>query len=224
MARLLHLDSSARTEASRSRQVAATFRASWERHHPGGEVVYRDLAAAPLPHLIHPVRAAGLDPDQLTPDQFAGVALQDAVIDEFLAADAYLLSLPMYNFGIPSQLKAYLDHLLQLGRVLTTDGSPSPVAGRPATVIVSFGGGYGPGTPREDWDFVRPYLTKVLGQSLGLQVEFVTVELTLAAVVPAMAGLIPLAEQSVAAAHKAADQHARVTVTRLTNPDQRLAS
>lgn len=223
MARLLHLDSSSRTDGSHSRQVAATFRATWEEHHPQGEVVYRDLAAEPLPHLVHTVRAVGLEPSQLTPVQAAGRALQDAVIDEFLAADAYLLSLPMYNFGIPSQLKAYLDHLLLVGRVLRNDGSPSPAAGRPATVVVSFGGGYGPGTPREDWDFVRPYLTKVLGETLGLEVEFVAVELTLASTVPAMAELIPLAEQSHAAAQTAADERARVTVQAL-NGVNRLAS
>lgn len=215
MARLLHLDSSARTATSHSRQVAATFRSTWEQHHPQGEVTYRDLAADPLPHLAHTVRAAGAD--AVTAEQAEAQALQDAVIDEFLAADAYLISLPMYNFGIPSQLKAYLDHVLHIGRVLSTDGSPSAVAGRPATVVVSFGGGYGPGTPRESWDFVRPYLTKVLGENLGLQLEIVSVELTLAATVPAMAELIPLAEQSSAAAHVAAGDRAKAVVELLAS-------
>lgn len=217
MASLLHLDSSSRGEGSHSRQVAATFRAAWEQDHPGGTVTYRDLAAHPFPHLIESVRAAGVGESDLSETQRAALALQNSVVEEFLAADAYLVSLPMYNFSIPSQLKAYLDHLLVVGRMLMTDGSPSPVAGRPATVVVSFGGGYGPGTPREDWDFVRPYLGKIFEESLGLQVEFVAVELTLAPVVPAMAGLIPMAEESRTAAHARADARARATVELLAS-------
>jgi FMN-dependent NADH-azoreductase len=212
MARLLHLDSSARVDGSRSREVALAFRSSWERSHPEGEVVYRDLASDPLPHLVDAVRAAGVDAAEQTEDQRAALALQDRVIEEFLAADAYVLSVPMYNFGIPSQLKAYLDHLLLVGRVIMLDGSPSPVAGRTATVVVSFGGGYGPGTPRESFDFVRPYLTKVLEETLGLQVELISVELTLASSVPAMAGLVPLAEQSHEQALTRADERARSAV------------
>ena len=210
---LLHLDSSSRTEGSQSRQVAATFRASWQREHPADPVVYRDLAAEPLPHLVQAVRAGELPAADHSPDQRDALALQDRVIEQFLAADAYLLSLPMYNFGVPSQLKAYLDHVMAIGRVLMTDGSPSAVAGRPATVVVSFGGGYGPGTPRADFDFVRPYLTKVLVDSLALDVEFIAVELTLAAHVPAMAGLVELGEQSRRDAHARADQLGRRAAT-----------
>lgn len=202
---LLHLDSSSRTDGSRSPEVAATFRTRWQREHPSEPMVYRDLAAQPLPHLVQAVGAAGTPAANRTPAERDALAVQDEVIEQFLAANAYLLSLPMYNYGVPSQLKAYLDHLLDGGRVLMVDGSPSPVAGRAATVVVSFGGGYGPGTPRADFDFVRPYLTKVLVDSLGLDVEFVAVELTLAPYVPAMAGLVELGEQSLRDAHARAE-------------------
>ena len=215
MTTLLHLDSSSRTDGSRSREVAATFRESWRDHHPTGQVDYRDLAAQPLPHLIEAVLAGGVAEFERTDPQVGALALQGQVIDQFLAADEYLISLPMYNFGIPSQLKAYLDHLLLVGRVLKVDGSPSPVASRLATVIVSFGGGYGPGTPREGFDFVRPYLTKVLADTLGLELTFVDVELTLAATVPAMAGLIETAETSLQQAHRRADILARATAAPL---------
>ena len=211
MSSLLHLDSSSRTEGSQSRQVADTFAVAWQLAHPDGTVTYRDLAAEPLPHLIHAVRATDVPEADLTEAQREALAVQNTVIEQFLAADAYLLSVPMYNFGIPSQLKAYLDHLLAVGRVLMVDGTPSPVAGRPATVVVSFGGGYGPGTPRADFDFVRPYLSKVLTDTLGLHVEFITVELTLAPDVPAMAGLVELGEQSRRAAHSLAGTLARAT-------------
>lgn len=97
------------------------------------------------------------------------------------------------------------------------DGTPSPVAGRPATVVVSFGGGYGPRTPRADFDFVRPYLSKVLSDTLGLEVEFITVELTFAAHVPAMAELSGLARISHQAAHERATTLGRATALRLAS-------
>lgn len=213
---LLHLDSSSRLDGSQSRQVAATFSASWQRTHPADPVVYRDLAHEPLPHLVEAVRAADVPETDRSDAGRAALALQDEVIEQFLAAETYLLSLPMYNYGVPSQFKAYLDHVLATGRVLMVDGSPSPVAGRPATVVVSFGGGYGPGTPRADFDFVRPYLTKVLVDSLALEVEFIGVELTLAAHVPAMAGLVEMGEQSRRDAHVRADELGRAAAGRAT--------
>ena len=212
MTTLLQIDSSARREGSHSRAVAETFRAAWAAENPEGVITTVDLAEAPPSHLIDAVQALGTAEADRTRDQRDALARQSTVVEQFLAADAYLISLPMYNYGIPSQLKAYLDHLLVVGVTVPTDGSPSPVAGRPATVVISFGGGYGPGTPREDWDFVRPYLSKVLEGTLGLQVEFVAVELTLASSVPAMAPLVPLHESSRAAAHEQAGARARSTV------------
>jgi FMN-dependent NADH-azoreductase len=128
--------------------VAETFRAAWAAQHPAGAVTTVDLAVAPLPHLIAAVQAAGTPEGERTADQRAALAVQVQVLEQFLAADEYLMSLPMYNWGIPSQLKAYLDHLLLVKTTLMADGSPSPVAGRPATVVVSFGGGYGPARRR----------------------------------------------------------------------------
>lgn len=211
MTTLLHLDSSSRTAGSRSREVAATFSDTWRKHHSTGQVDYRDLASHPLPHLIEVVLAGGVPELDRTDAHVAALALQNQVIDQFLAADEYLISVPMYNFGIPSQLKAYLDHLLLVGRVLKLDRSPSPVADRPVTVVVSFGGGYGPGTPRAGFDFVRPYLTKVLSDTLSLDLTFVDVELTLAASVPAMAGLVEMSETSLQHAHGRADTLAQAT-------------
>lgn len=211
MSHLLHLDSSSRGEGSTSRQVAATFLAAWRDRNPGGTVTYRDLAAAPLPHFIEAVRATQVDEHDRTDTHREALSLQDSVIDQFQAADAYLVSLPMYNYGIPSQLKAYLDNVMVAGRTFFPDGTPSPVAGRPATVVISYGGGYGPGTPREEWDFVRPYLVKVFAESFGLDLDLVPVELTLAPLVPAMAELVPLADRSRDDAHRRARELARST-------------
>jgi FMN-dependent NADH-azoreductase len=114
-----------------------------------------------------------------------------------------LIGAPMYNFTIPSTLKAWLDHVILMGR--TTAVQESAVAGTPAVVVASRGGGYGPGTPRESYEFVTTYLAKALGPgSLGLEVHFIVPELTLAPVVSGMGDLIGLSEASRAEAHEQA--------------------
>ena len=109
--------------------------------------------------------------------------------------------------GIPGSFKAYLDQVLIPGRTLYEEAPP--LAGRPATVILSYGGGYDPGAPKEGWDFVQPYLEKVLGTALGLDLKVIKTQLTLAGRVPAMESLIPMAQELRANAHEAAEKHAR---------------
>src|SRR5687767_6524056 len=103
MATLLHIDSSVwPREASASRDVAASFRETWEAEHPEGTVIYRDLATSPLPHLDTTAAAAGFTPaDQRTPEQAAAFALRDELAGELERADAVLIGAPMYNFSIP---------------------------------------------------------------------------------------------------------------------------
>jgi FMN-dependent NADH-azoreductase len=203
MPTLLHIDSSIwPAEGSTSKDVAATFRKEWEAQHPGGTVVYRDLATDPIPHLD----AAG----------YLGGAehpLRDTLATELEQADAVLISAPMYNFSIPSTLKAWLDQVIILGR---TAGETPSAAGTPVVIVASRGGGYGPGTPREEFEFVTTYLEKVFAGQLGItDVEFVVPELTLARVVPAMAQLIDLADASKAKAHDEAAAKAKTLATRV---------
>src|SRR3712207_4001245 len=131
MPHLLHVDSSIRAEGSISRQVAASFREGW-----AGTVTYRDLAREPLPHLDErALHARFTPPEGHTAEQRAAARLQDALLDELLTADAYLFAVPMYNYGVPSAFKSWLDHVLVVGRTI---GVPeSPVAGRPATLVLS---------------------------------------------------------------------------------------
>ena len=198
MSYLLHIDSSSLGEASVSRQVAQSFRDTWQ-----GPVVHRDLAASPVPHLD----AAGItaritDPAQHTPEQAKAAAVQDELIEEFLGADAYLFTVPMYNLTMPSVFKAWLDQIVVADRTVNHAGS-SPVAGRPAVVISARGGGYGPGAPTEGLDYVVPALEALLGRDdmLGLDVTTVIPELTMAPHAPVLASLIPMHEASLAAAH-----------------------
>lgn len=216
MSYLLHIDSSLMNTGSVSREVAETFLGTWRKDHPGGRVVHRDLGASPVPHLTADgVTGRFADPAGRTPEQAEAMALQDELVGEFLGADAYLFTVPMYNMSIPSTFKAWLDQIMISGRTIGTAPGALPAAGRPAVVIASRGGAYGAGTPREGWDHVVPFLTTALTGALGLDTEFVVPELTMAHRNPAMAELRPAADASRTRAHEAAGLHAQKIVARL---------
>ncbi|MEV6112968.1 NAD(P)H-dependent oxidoreductase [Streptomyces sp. NPDC052109] len=195
MATLLHIDSSVfPTQASASRAVAEAFTTHWREQHPDGTVVYRDLAAQPVPHITAAAHTAGFaDPASHTPEQAAAFAERVRLIEELEQADAVLIGAPMYNFSIPSTLKAWLDNVVLFGR---TAGETQSAKGTPVTVVASRGGAYGPGTPREGYEYVQNYLAAILGDGLGLDVDFIVPELTMAPQNPAMSELIPLYEAS----------------------------
>ncbi|MFQ6142330.1 FMN-dependent NADH-azoreductase [Streptomyces seoulensis] len=195
MATLLHIDSSVFPgEASASRAVTEVFRTHWQKRHPDGTVVYHDLAARPVPHITAESHTAGFaDPASQTPGQAAAFAERVRLIEELEQADAVLIGAPMYNYSIPSTLKAWLDNVILMGR--TAGESPS-AQGTPVTVVASRGGSYAPGTPREPFEYVQNYLAAVLGGGLGLDVDFIVPELTMAPHNPAMAELVPLFEAS----------------------------
>lgn len=205
MPRLLHIDSSIQGERSVSRRLTARAAAAWRVAHPGGTVSYRDLGAEPLPHLD----AAGgvahmLAPDQHTPAQAASYALRVELIDEVKAADTIILGLPLYNFGPPSTVKAWVDHLIVPGLSYDPATNAGLLGGRDLIVLRSRGGGYGSGTPREGWDHAEQWLPHGLMMT-GLEPRYIVAELTLAGVVPAMAELEPLAAASLAAAEAEID-------------------
>ncbi|HEY9330834.1 MAG TPA: NAD(P)H-dependent oxidoreductase [Streptomyces sp.] len=201
MATLLHLDSAVFPEGSASREVTAAFVQTWLEQHPDGKVVYRDLAAEPLPHLDAEAAAAG-----------AAHPLRGELAAELSAADAVLIGAPMYNFTIPSTLKAWLDHVIIVGH---NAGPDSPVAGTPITVVASRGGSYAAGTPREGAEFVQNYLATLLTSMFAAEVDFIVPELTLAHSNPQMAELIPLAESSRAKALSDASEKAKALASRL---------
>ncbi|GAB7032305.1 NAD(P)H-dependent oxidoreductase [Streptomyces sp. NPDC021749] len=214
MATLLLIDSSVSPEGvSASRSVTATFRKAWEEQHPEGTVVYRDLAADPLPHLDGVAASAAFsDPTTHTPEQQAAFAVRVKLAEELEQADAVVIAAPMYNFTIPSTLKAWLDQVIIMGR---TAGEAPSAKGTPVTVVASRGGSYAPGTPREGMEYVQNYLEAVLGGAMGLDVEFIVPELTMAPVNPAMADLVPLYETSRDKAHEDAAAKAKALAERL---------
>ena len=184
MSHLLHLDSSLRTDGSRSRQLSARYADRWRASHPGGAVTYRDLAADPVPHLDQAAFSSGFTPPaDRTPEQVAARALADRLIDELVVADTVLIGLPLYNFGPPSTFKAWFD------RIVSPERTIGKLGGQDFVIVTARGGGYGPGTPREGWDHREPWLRHAL-TTLGVSdATFVDTELTLARESPAM---IPL--------------------------------
>jgi FMN-dependent NADH-azoreductase len=205
MAHLLHIDSSIKGDASVSRSLTAHAADVWRTAHPGGTVTYRDFGVDPLPHLDAATGLARMVPaDQRTPAQAASWELTEQLVGEVLEADTILLGLPLYNFGPPSTVKAWVDHLIAPGLSMDPETQTGLLGGRELLVLASRGGGYLPGTPREGWDHAEPWLPHALS-TIGLEPRFITAELTLADTVPQMAELRGLAAESLAAAEREID-------------------
>ena len=216
MPHLLHLDSAASLRGSRSREITATFADTWRAQGQQYTVTYRDLHSQPVPHLadavlhwpprLRPEGAATADPGVLAADE----ALQDVLVSELLAADVLLVGAPLYNYSVPSSLKAWIDHIHIPGRTAPfVDAPEQPMAGRPAVVVTSRGASYDAGSPTEGWDHAVPVLELILGTALGMTVEVITTSLTLAETVPALAPQRDRSSVELAAAHAAADAAAR---------------
>jgi FMN-dependent NADH-azoreductase len=205
VAHLLHIDSSIQGDRSVSRKLTARAAGVWRAAHPRGTVTYRDLGSNPVPHLDAVTGPARLVPaEQHTPAQAASWALTEELVNEIKAADTILLGLPLYNFGAPSSVKAWVDHLIARGLSIDAETHAPLLGGREFVVLASRGGGYTEGTPRHGWDHAEPWLPHALAAT-GLEPRFVIAELTLAHTNPAMAELIPLAEQSLAEAERTID-------------------
>ncbi|MCE0763301.1 NAD(P)H-dependent oxidoreductase [Pseudonocardia kujensis] len=206
MRRLLHIDSSIRDNDSVSRALSARARDRWRVAHPDGEVIYRDLGSAPVPHLTSASGLARLiPPEQHTADQAESFALTCELVDEVRTADAVVLGLPLYNYGAPSAVKAWVDHVVAPGVSADPETNEGLLGGTELIVLASRGGGYGPGAPKEGWDHALPWLTHALAPT-GLKPHVIVAELTLAATNPAMHVLIPDAERSRAAAEQQIDE------------------
>jgi len=205
VAHLLHIDSSIQGDRSVSRKLTARAADAWRAAHPGGTVTYRDLGSNPVPHFDAATGLARMvPPEQRTPAQATSWALSEELVNEIREADTILLGLPLYNFGAPSSVKAWLDHLIGPGLSHDPQTKAPLLGGREFVVLASRGGGYAEGTPRYGWDHAEPWLPHAISLT-GLEPRFITAELTLAEVTPAMADLIPLAAKSLAAAEQAID-------------------
>jgi FMN-dependent NADH-azoreductase len=163
--RLLHVDSSILGAGSASRALSAEIVAVQRQRNPDVDVSYRDLAAQPLGHLsgAHLAAAQGASPEAET--LLSDLAAGQAALEEFLAADVVVIGAPMYNFAIPSQLKAWIDRLAVAGKTFRyTINGPEGLAARKTVIIASSRGGfYGPETPIAFLDHHESYLRGLFG-------------------------------------------------------------
>lgn len=186
--RLLRVDTSIRTEGSTSRAVADAAVAAWCAASPRAAVTCRDLGLDPLPALWPQAAVArSLLPAARTPEHRASMELAEELIDELLAADALVVGMPLYNFGVPQQLKHWVDLIICHPRA--NDVNVPLLPDRPALLVASRGGGYAPGTPREGWDHATPWMVRILADVWGMDVTVVAAELTASAYNPEMAHL-----------------------------------
>jgi FMN-dependent NADH-azoreductase len=206
MAQLLHIDSSVQGDRSVSRRLTARAAERWCATHPGGTATYRDLAVNPIPHLDAETGTARLVPAEArTPAQEASFALSVALVDEITNADTVLFGVPLYNFGAPSTVHAWVDHIVAPGLSIDAETGGGLLGGTDFIVLASRGGGYGPDTPREGWDHAEAWPPHAVSLP-GLQPRFITAELIMADVNPAMADLKPLAAESLSRALVAIDR------------------
>ncbi len=175
MSKLLQINSSVFGDQGVSSQLANAFVQEWQTRHPGTQLVRRDLVADPVPHLDgERLGALMTAEEERSPEQQQVVAAADALIRELQEADTVVLGAPMYNFGIPSQLKSWFDMVARAGVTFryTEAGAEGLLTGKKVYVFTSRGGLH----KGESSDGITPYLQTMLG-FLGLtDVEFVFAE------------------------------------------------
>jgi FMN-dependent NADH-azoreductase len=165
---LLHIDASPRRE-SHSRRLAAEFVAAWQARRPQAAVVHREIGREPIPHLSEAwIAAAFTPPAQRTPEASEALAVSEVLVDELLAARRLVIATPMYNFGVPSALKAWIDQVVRVGRTFAFDAAkPNPYEGlvrdvRALIVTARGDGGYVAGGRNAGRNFADLHLREVL--------------------------------------------------------------
>ncbi|MBP5060261.1 FMN-dependent NADH-azoreductase [Pseudomonas chlororaphis] len=175
MSRVLIIESSARQQDSVSRQLTQTFIKQWQAAHPADQITLRDLAVTPVPHLDSNLLGGWMKPaEQRNEIEEASLQRSNELTNELLAADVLVMAAPMYNFAIPSTLKAWLDHVLRAGVTFkyTETGPQGLLNGKRAYVLTARGGIYAGSTA----DHQEPYLRQVMG-FIGIHdVEFIHAE------------------------------------------------
>jgi FMN-dependent NADH-azoreductase len=166
---LLVINASARTTRSITRHLTARFATAWSARHPEAEIIDRDLGARPVPPISQDwIASAFSDPAEHTSGMREALALSEALIEEIFRASAVIVGVPMYNFGMPAQLKAYIDQIIRVGRTFAFNDPDSAnpyqplVPSKPLVIVTSKGaGGYEPGGRSAHQNFLEPHLETV---------------------------------------------------------------
>lgn len=170
--RILRIDSSSRLEGSHSRELADYFQNTWYKKYPDDEVIVRDVVKNPVPHIANLTIAGFYTPQpQQTEAIKQAIALSDQLIEELKSVDVLLLSVPMYNFSVPSALKAWIDQIVRIGRTFAYDGTnfTGLATVKRAYVICAYGAsGYTDDGTFSTFNFLEPYLKGLLS-FLGIE-------------------------------------------------------
>jgi FMN-dependent NADH-azoreductase len=189
---LFRLDASIRVDGSASREIADIVEQEWLDAHPGDRVVRRHLGVDPLPSdaWAQSVAASWTPEADRTPEQQAAATLAAELAAELAEADAVLLAIPLYNFGVSQHAKAWIDLLIS-----AAPNGARLLEGKPVVLATVRGGAYGAGTPREGWDHSTAYLKRILADVWGADLTVVEREFTLVGVVPALDDFAALAKE-----------------------------
>ena len=209
---LFRLDASINSGQSASRAIADIVEAEWRQAHPGDPVIRRHVGTDPLPAdaWADAVTGARTPEADRTERQRAGVALAARLAGELAEADAVLLAVPLYNFGVSQHIKTWIDLVIAAPRDGSGANGTGPLlAGKPTVLVTVRGGAYGAGTPRDGWDHSTGYLRRILADVWGAELTVVEREFTLVGVNPALDQFTELAAQLKDAAHAAAREAGR---------------
>jgi FMN-dependent NADH-azoreductase len=203
---LFRLDASISPSTSQSRVLADLVEAEWTSQHPDSSVTRRDIGTDPLPSTTwrDVVTTGSTDEADLTPAQRDARALATALADELIDAEAILLAIPLYNWGVAAHVKSWYD-------VANTDPriKAGALAEKPVVLVSVLGSNYAPGTPKEGWDHSTPWLRRVFEEVWGVDLLLVQRQFTLVGVNPALDQFTDAAAEIKAAAEQLASEHGR---------------
>ncbi len=175
MRTLLRIDSSSRTKDSHSRQLADVVERHWRLANPNGKVINRDLAIFKIPHILNETIVGFYTPENARTNSLKiALSVSDELIEELYEADDLLISSPLYNLNIPSNLKAYFDQVTRVGKTFGMDDKGNyygMLKGKNAYLALVKGGNY-KGTPLEEYDFQEPYLKAILNH-MGIDMQHI---------------------------------------------------
>ncbi|UED84848.1 FMN-dependent NADH-azoreductase [Streptomyces profundus] len=208
---LFRLDASILPGTSASAEIADIAEAEWVAAHPGATVTRRHLGTDALPAdawTLATTAAFAAEADR-TEAQRDALALGATLAEEVQNADAAILAVPLYNYGISQHFKVWVD------LVIAGAGPTTPLLkGTPTVLATTLGGGYGPGAPRAGWDHSTPYLERILADIWEAELTTIKRELTLAAATPGMESLRDVAKEQHAEALAAAREAGRALAER----------
>jgi len=202
---LFRLDASINPDGSASRAIGDIVENEWVAVHPGERVIRRDVGTDPFQSTAwtKALRATWTPEGKRSRAQHLAIELVSDLAAELREADAVLLTVPLYNWGVPAHVKTWIDLVIAGAK----SAEEALLEGKPVVLVVVRGGAYGQGTPREGWDHATDYLRRILADVWGARLTIVERELTLVGVAPALDDFAELAaemkEAAFAAAHEA---------------------